>query len=595
MPGKNLIWKICPPYLLIILVSLSVLACLATVAVRDFYDELMRKKLEHVSSVVELYTENLVSDTGSNRELQTFCKQIGEKTSIRVTIVSLDGTVLADSHEEPAKMENHNSRPELVKAFIGEIGESTRYSSTLRRRMKYVAVPLNRQGEVIGAVRSSKAVTLIEEALRSIYSSIILGGAVVLVVAVILSFWLAKNITAPLQELRGVAERLARGEFTARMSPPEATELAQLADAMNSMADQLHTRIETIVQQRNELDATLSSMTEGVVAIDPEENVISVNKAATFMLKCNPSLVFGKSLLEAVRNPELHEIAGRALNENSTTEGEVMLLIDNEETFIQVHGAPMKNQDGENIGAVIVMNDVTRLKRLENMRRDFAANVSHELKTPITSIKGFVETLLDGAKNDPEDCEHFLNIILNQTDRLDALIQDLLMLSRIENQSDTKVLDLQSKPLTDLLEEAVFSRRKKADKKMISLTLECPEDLEVEVNPLLLEQAVGNLVDNAINYSNNGTDVEVLVEASQTDISIHVKDKGVGIAPEHLDRLFERFYRVDRARSRDQGGTGLGLAIVKHVVQLHNGEVSATSCPHKGSTFTVRIPRIQNL
>ncbi|MEX2561444.1 MAG: ATP-binding protein, partial [Pirellulales bacterium] len=254
------------------------------------------------------------------------------------------------------------------------------------------------------------------------------------------------------------------------------------------------------------------------------------------------------------------------------------------------HGTALRDAGGHSIGAVIVLNDVSRLRQLENMRRDFAANVSHELKTPVTSIKGFVETLLDGAMRDSQDSERFLRIIARQADRLDSIIEDLLSLSRIEKEGDAADLVLTLAELRGVLESALHDCDSKASERGIRIALSCDDGLQARINPPLLEQAVTNLLDNAIKYSEPAGEVQLSGQTAGGEVLIVVRDQGCGIAEEHLSRLFERFYRVDKARSRKLGGTGLGLAIVKHIVLAHRGQVTVESAPSAGSTFTIHLP-----
>ncbi|MBD3258926.1 PAS domain-containing protein, partial [candidate division GN15 bacterium] len=355
------------------------------------------------------------------------------------------------------------------------------------------------------------------------------------------------------------------------------------------MASQLQERIRTIVEQRNEQNAVLSSMIEGVVAIDSRERVINLNKAAAAMFEIDQEWARNRSIQEVMRNVDLHGFASRALNSLEPIEAEITLP-GNEERYLHVHGTVLRDASGERTGGVIVMNDITRLKRLENIRRDFVANVSHELKTPITSIRGFVETLLDGAMNQPHDAWRFLKIIIKQTNRLNAIVEDLLSLSRIEKETESREIELSRYELFPILTGAVQSCEARASARKIRVTLACDRDITATVNARYLEQAVINLIDNAIKYSESNSEVRVSAEVDNGGVAVRVSDEGCGIAPEHLSRLFERFYRVDKARSREVGGTGLGLAIVKHIALAHRGQVTVDSTPGEGSTFTIHLP-----
>jgi two-component system phosphate regulon sensor histidine kinase PhoR len=330
-------------------------------------------------------------------------------------------------------------------------------------------------------------------------------------------------------------------------------------------------------------------MAEGVLAVDSQERVISMNTASRRLLSIDPAQAAGRPLGEVVRNADLSRFISRALACPEPIEADVLLLGDRQRVM-QAHGSALHDSEGQAIGAVIVLNDVTDFRRLEHIRRDFVANVSHELKTPITSIKGFVETLLDGAIKDPVDSQRFLQIIAKQADRLHAIIEDLLSLSKIEQREDADDIALEPGNVRGVLESAVHVCQAAAAEQDISIALDCDSQLRARINPVLLEQAIVNLLDNAIKYSDPGREVRLSAQASGDEVLIHVADRGCGIADDQVARIFERFYRVDRARSRKLGGTGLGLAIVKHIVQTHRGRVTVESTLGVGSTFTIHLP-----
>jgi two-component system phosphate regulon sensor histidine kinase PhoR len=344
------------------------------------------------------------------------------------------------------------------------------------------------------------------------------------------------------------------------------------------------------MRQRNEIEAVLSSMVEGVIAVDMEERVISMNHAAQKMLGCDSAEAQGRSIQEVVRNTVLQDFVKNTLSSQKAVEKDIALSSDGDR-FLNGHGTLLCDAEGRQIGAVIVLNDVTRLMRLEKIRREFVANISHEIKTPITAIKGFVETLRDGALENQEDAERFLEIIGKHVDRLEAIIEDLLSLSRIEQVAEREEILLDEGRLKDVLETAIQVCEASAMAKKIEIELSCAEDAVARFDLPILEQAIVNLIDNAIKYSSEGK--TVWVEAIQTgnETLISVRDQGCGIEKQHLSRLFERFYRVDKARSRQLGGTGLGLAIVKHIAQAHGGHVTVESIPGRGSTFSIHLPK----
>jgi two-component system phosphate regulon sensor histidine kinase PhoR len=363
-----------------------------------------------------------------------------------------------------------------------------------------------------------------------------------------------------------------------------------LGVALNSMAEKLDSRIREVVRQHNELEAVLESMVEGVIAVGADDRVLSMNRAAGVLLRLDPERAAGRPLREVVRNPELQELAARMLASHGPLEGEVVLY-EGSERYLQVHGNSLYDAQHTPIGAVLVLNDTTHVRRLESVRRDFVANVSHEIRTPITSIKGYVETLLDGAMDDKENLQHFLEIIQRQADRLNDIIEDLLTLARIEQDPD-QAITLERVRLLPILEAAVLTCKAQAAAREMRIALQCPGNAEARLNSALFEQAVVNLLDNAIKYSDAGDTIEVTAGQHDGETVVSVVDHGCGIARDHLPRLFERFYRVDRARSRKLGGTGLGLAIVKHIMNAHQGRVDVQSGSGKGSRFRLYLPGV---
>ncbi|MCL6622593.1 MAG: PAS domain-containing protein [Syntrophobacterales bacterium] len=520
--------------------------------------------------------------------LDDLCKKVGRATGVRLTLVAADGRVLGDSLRDPAAMENHADRREIQEAVRGRVGVHARLSPTVGLPMTYVAVPITEDGRTIGVARAALPATAMKAPVRQVYLQVLVGALIILGLAAGLSLWLSRRLTRPLEEIRRGAERLGRGNLSLKLPTPEVEELVSLADALNSMAEQLNERITTIQEQRREQEAILASMVEGVLAVDPRGRLLSFNRAAAALLNLAPEMV-GRNITEVVRNPDLQWFVTRALAATEPVEGEVTVREDEEERILQAHGTTLRDSRQVVLGVLIVLHDITRLRRLEIARRDFVANVSHELKTPVTSIKGFVETLLEGALQDPQHAEEFLKIISRQVERLHQIIEDLLSLSRIEQEAEQGRIILHGRRLGPVLRAALQACSDRARDKEITLELSCPEDLRARLNDTLLEQALVNLIDNAIKYS--GPQSRVQIEAAKEDgwVAVRVRDQGIGIPKEHLPRLFERFYRVDPGRSRKAGGTGLGLAIVKHIAQAHGGKVTVESTPGQGSVFTLLL------
>lgn len=379
------------------------------------------------------------------------------------------------------------------------------------------------------------------------------------------------------------------GQLDARATVDQDEDYLDLASHLNPLMNQLQRTVSRLESRIAEQDAVLNSMVEGVLAVDMTGRVISINPAAGGLLSADPESVVGRPLQEVFRNADLARFVTSVLSGYRIAEADIVLR-SGQELLLQARGTTLRNPVGQGIGAVLVLNDVTRLRQLENMRRDFAANVSHELRTPITAIKGFVETLLDGALHQVSDSERFLRIVARQTDRLNDIIEDLMALSKIEREGETGEIKLESCSLRGVLDSVAADCAQKAEDRDVKIELECPRDLQAKINPPLLRQAVLNLIDNAIKFSEPGSNVALWGAKNGENVIIGVRDQGCGIAAEHLPRIFERFYRADKARSRKLGGTGLGLAIVKHIVSAHRGQISVDSQIGRGSEFTIHIP-----
>lgn len=585
---RRLLWHIYPTYLLVIIMLLAAATWFGARTMEQFYIEQTALDLEarmhfFEGHILEHFTIN--DERGINR----LCKKIGNRSATRITVILPHGKVIGDSSEDPEIMDNHANRPEIRSAVSDQVGMSIRYSQTLKQDMMYVGIPLKENGKIAAVLRAAIPLTSIDMVLNSIRNKMLAGGIFIAILAAFLSLLVSRFISRPIEEIRKGAEGFARGEFDNRLPIYHSEEIASLADTMNKMAGELKLRINTITRQQEKLEVVLSSMAEGVIAIDNDEHVISMNQSAGYMLEVDPSKVQGRSIQEVIRNIDLQKLISDSLYSETRAEEDIILYSD-KERVLQGHGTPLNDEAGMRIGALIVLNDVTRLMKLESIRKDFVANVSHEIKTPITAIKGFVETLVDGAMNKRKDADRFLKIIEKHADRLDAIIEDLLSLSRIEHEVERGEIVLEKARIHDVLQTVLQICEIKAAPRSIKIELSCDKDLSAEINPPLMEQAIINLLDNAIKYSDDHSTVQLDAGQIKGDVIIDVRDRGCGIGKEHLSRLFERFYRIDKARSREMGGTGLGLAIVKHIVQAHKGRVDVESTLGTGSTFSIIFP-----
>jgi two-component system phosphate regulon sensor histidine kinase PhoR len=581
----RLVWRLFPAFILIAVICLLAATWYTASSWRKFYLGQTAGDLENRALLVRDYIQE-VQPAPDEQKTNDICGRLGKLTSTRLTVILASGKVIGDSQEDPRRMDNHADRPEIKEAMQGRVGVSTRYSFTLGQSMMYVAVPLRRQDQVVRVIRASLPMKAIDQAIRGLYLKIALGGAGVVILVAVLGFLIARRISGPLDDLKRGARRFARGDLDRPLPVPNTDELASLAEALNSMAEQLQNQIETLTRQGEKLEAVLASMTEGVLALDAQGRLLTINGAGAEMLGLSPETAQNLPIQEVVQIPELQSFLTRTISHREPVEGEVEIRI-NGRRILKARGTSLRDSQGTSLGTLIVLHDITQMRQLENTRRDFVANVSHELKTPITTIKGFVETLLAGALKEPENAENFLQIIAKQTDRITEIIDDLLSLSRIEQEAERGQIFLRGQKIKGVLESAIQVCEAKAAVRNISLHLTCPDDLRARINPPLLEQAVVNLVDNAVKFSEPESRVQVEAELVGPEVTIRVRDQGPGIPPEHLPRIFERFYRVDAGRSRKIGGSGLGLAIVKHIALTHKGRVAVESTPGKGTVFSL--------
>lgn len=572
-------------YLVIILLAVVALGWFASQSVKSFY---FSEKRDDLKARAVLVREALdIKRDNAPESLSNFCRRVGENTATRITLIHNDGHVLADSHEDASVMDNHRDRPEIREAIGNGEGTSIRYSHTLDEEMMYLAIFTEISDKPI-VVRLSVPITSLQETLAVMRKRIIFAVILIAAVSSGISYLVSQRIVRPLEAIKRGADRFAAGDLNRKLSIPNLEETVSLAETLNEMASQLDARIMTILKQRNEREAILTSMVEGVVAIDEEGRIMTFNEAAAKLLGIDLEIELGKPLTELVRSSKLTDFLKKTMKSDGVIESEIELEGDRKR-FVQVHGVRLRGDDGPTTRTLIVLNDISRLKKLEQVRRDFVANVSHELKTPITSIQGYAETLQDFLSEKDNDATQFLSIIVRQSERMKLIIDDLLHLSQIEDMQERGELQKIPTEIFPLLESAVEDVRLQSGTKNLAFDLHCSEDLIVEVNSQLFRQAVTNLLDNAVKYG-DGSKILLNCLKVEDNIEVRITNAGSIIEPEHRERLFERFYRVDKDRSREKGGTGLGLAIVKHIALAHGGKVSVESKAVEGNTFSLCLP-----
>lgn len=581
-------------YTLLFLVGIIITGLLSLGFMQKSYMENTEEKLIANGNLVNLFLqERIEKDDIQSIDFAKLANEYSKKISARVTFVNPDGQVIGDSEvkaEDVYKMENHLHRPEIQEALTGRIGKSKRVSSTTDVNYIYVAVPLI-MGEKIDLItRLAFPLTEINRINFMLMQNVLIAALCGMIVATILGYRYVNSVTKPIREITKTAQSIANGALNNRVYVNTSDEIKILADTFNIMTEKLNATISELWDKNTKLQSTLTSMNEALFAVDKSYKIMLMNPVAKTLFKIEEEQVMGRHILEVIRNNRLHDVLKDILNSNNV--GQTEITIDYpEQRILKIYTNFIRLDMDPNriIGVMALIQDVTEMRKLEKIRSDFVANVSHELKTPLTSITGFIETLKNGAIENEKVRNRFLDIIEIETERLSRLIDDLLSLSAIEHErlrfTKEKIkVNEAIKEIGDIVERL-------AAKKEIELIFELDGSLpEIYGNPDWFKQMMINLVDNAIKYTQDGGFVKVLAYKRYDNIFIVVKDSGIGIPKEDIPRLFERFYRVDKARSKKVGGTGLGLAIVKHIVLSFDGEIKVNSELGKGSEFIIRIP-----
>ncbi len=597
------------------LASLVVLACGLVIAGLLAAQSLKQQEIVQSSQGLEVRTRLLAHQLrplllGSKPlsptpDLQALVRDLSSLALVRVTLVAADGSVLADSavpDRELAAIENHRTRPEIQSAITTGFGTDLRTSHTTGEQTLYRAIGLKQDGDPTYSVflRLGLPMTMLEQELSQLQRNLALAFGIAFLIAVALSVWLARGLTKPLSDMAKAASQLAAGDHDVHIQTSSHDEVGLLGDALNHMTAELRVKIEELSEDRSQLLAMLTSMVEGVMVLDYRGRVLQVNPPLERMFDISRSEARGRRCADVFQHPELNQLVSNVLASRSGQEAEIILSPGGR--CVHVEASIAGGEQDNEACAVLVLHDITELRRLENIRKDFVANVSHELRTPLTSIKGYVEALIDGGKDDPETNLHFLDIILKQSDRLNLILDDLLQLSKIE--SGQVLFKRDPLHISTVIERTLAMLKPLADKKGHHLTSWVAPDLPlIAGDEERLVQVMANLIDNAIKYTPEHGTVTVAAHRATSgpasggsvsdQIDLTVTDTGMGIPERDRPRVFERFYRVDKARSRELGGTGLGLAIVKHIVEGHGGQVWVEPNVPTGSRFVVRLPVCQ--
>ncbi len=546
--------------------------------------------LKKQTALVKSFLEKHITGDEDPLIFDEIVNEISKNLDVRATIISLDGTVIADSEIEPQfidDIENHLYRAEVQQAIKTGIGQSSRFSSTVKKEMLYRAYTFG-EGDAGMIIRLAAFVSEIEQISFQLRKTLTISIVLAFISITIISFLVSIFISTPIKKMSIVASNIADGDFSKKISSTSRDEIGDMANAFNYMIDQIRHKIDEVTLSKLRFEAVLLSMFEGVIVVDINGLILLMNQTLKnfFLVEGD---VLNKRPMDVLNNIEIQEIADNALKKGQGVEAREIKVINDEEKILLAHATPVLRDDRVE-GAVLVFHDITELRRLEKIRQDFVANVSHELRTPMSSIKGYAETLLDGALDDKKYARDFLNIIYSESGRMATLVDEILDLSRIE--SGKLKMVLAPCKLASIVSRTIAAVGKQAGDKSITIKKFIPEGLpDLLADESKISQILLNLLDNAIKYNNEGGEIFVSAKDVILSVRIDVIDTGIGISEQEQSRVFERFYRANKTHSRELGGTGLGLSIVKHIVNAHNGSVYVKSEPGKGSTFSFTIPK----
>ncbi len=572
-------WRLVAAFIALIIVCIGGLSAYLVHFVRTNY--LSNLETQLISQAKLIGDASEASFAGEGENMQALAQRVGEQVDARITIIGKDGTVLADSERDPAEMENHGDRPEVIEAISSNAGTSIRYSATLGCDMLYVAVPITVNEEIAGVARVALPLIEIDKSMEHVSRTVVGGAAIAAVIAILLAIYLARTTTEPVKRLTQMSKRMAEGELDQTVSIASRDEIGELARAFNRMAARLKEMVDLLTAERDKISAILSNVADGILVVDEERRVSMVNRAAEEMFHFSQSEILGHTFIEALHDHEIDEILQKCLRTGEQQTG--LVKIEPGKQFLGVIATPLSGQSG----SVVLLQDLTELRRLEIVRQDFVANISHDLRTPIASLKLLVETLQDGAINNDDLAGDFLNKMNVEVDRLTQMANELGTLSRIE--SGKMPLKREPVNLEEVIIQVVERLRAQAERGKLSLQIDISPGLPLAmVNREGTEQILINLIHNAIKFTPPDGEINISAKTEACIIEVSVADTGVGIPAEDLPRIFERFYKADKARAG--GGTGLGLAIAKHIVEAHGGKIWAKSIEGKGSTISFTLP-----
>jgi two-component system phosphate regulon sensor histidine kinase PhoR len=578
---RSIQWRITLSFVLLTLVSMGILGFYLVSSTRSSQLDNLRTQLENEARITAETSLSGFSSQDKKESLDTLAKKLGEQTDTRFTIIAIDGTVLGDSEEDPAAMENHANRPEIRDALDTGFGESSRYSTTLEKKMMYVAVPISHQGEVLGIARVSFPLTAVESLVNRVTVSIIAAMSITALLVILAAWGIARITTRPIRKLTIASKKIASGELGQRIMIETRDEVGELAHAFNEMSSKLKELVVTISDDRARLANILDNMADGVIMTDTDGNISLANKAAEKLFDINNTT--GKPLIEVVRDYEMDEVLKLCLKTAKTQTAQYESSTSRR--YLRAIAIPIAHDEPS--GILLLLQDLTELRDLQTTRRELIGNISHEFRTPLAGIKAMVETLRDGAIDDKKAAIDFLIRIDDEVERLTQIVAELTELSRIEIGKGELILEPVN--LNLLIEEVLTQLSPQVERQQLMVDKKLATSLPpVQADKTRIRQTIVNLVHNAIKFTNTGGKITVATQVQGDSVTLDISDTGIGIAMNDLPHVFERFYKGDRARSG--GGTGMGLAIAKHVVEAHGGNIRVQSEEGKGSTFSFSLP-----
>ena len=589
-------------FLIYAVIYIGSIAILTVLLVENDRQQIESRIENNLRSQTEFLVESsrtfLLNDSDSDiNDVAELVRQFSQLTAIRFTVINPQGLVLVDSHEAASQMSNHLQRPEIQNALVNVSGQISRYSRTVGQDLIYYALPVYNDGVLTGVIRSAYFIGNLNSEISASRNQLLWLAFISSLTGLLLIASGALLQAGSVEKLALIATDISQGNFKGRVPEQNALGLRKLAEVINQLARNSAANISDITADRNRLAAIFAGMVEGVIDIDQNQKILHINDAAAVLLGVNVAESTGKSVWQEVRNSEIIQALDEAIKTRSVVKTQTVLSIsksnNREDSVVDIYAASLSDDSGNPIGVVVVLHDITELKSLERIRTDFVANASHELKTPITAIRGLSESVIDDKDIDKETLMHFINRIHAQSIRLSQLVGDLMTLSRLEADDESQRFSIIN--VNTLLRGSLKSAEAAIEEKKHTLQSEITEEtVEVYGDRQNLSQLIDNLLDNAIKYTPEGGRISVTLQTKNGELILSVSDTGIGISEQYQQRIFERFYRVDKARSKSLGGTGLGLSIVKNIAEKHDGSISIQSQPGRGSTFTYRMPLKQS-